>query len=77
MQSNFFYTRCITPKSVTSLRGPSRGHCSCGSTAPFKELSELWQAVDNTVSDLICPRFEPQTFRSKDERVQLDQLSGK
>ena len=24
----FYYTRCITPKRVTSLRGPSRHHCA-------------------------------------------------
>ena len=28
-----------------------------------------WQAVCNTVSDLTDPRFEPQTFRSRDEGI--------
>ena len=36
-------TRCITPKSVTSLRG---------NRAPFEEISLWWQAVGNTVFDL-------------------------
>ena len=38
-------------------------------TAPFEEMSERWRAVGNTVSDLTGPRFEPQTFHSKDESV--------
>ena len=32
-------------------------------------MSQRWQAVGNTVSDLTGPRFEPQTFHSRDERV--------
>ena len=33
----FHYTCCITPKCVTSLRGPFLRHCN---TAPFKEMSQ-------------------------------------
>ena len=40
-----------------------------GNTAPFEEKSQRWRAVGNTVSDLTGPRFEPQTSRSRDERV--------
>ena len=40
-----------------------------GNTAPFEEMSQRWRAVGNTVSDLTGPRFEPQTSRSRDERV--------
>ena len=32
-------------------------------------MSQWWRAVGNTVSDLTGPRFEPQTSRSRDERV--------
>ena len=32
-------------------------------------MSQRWQAVGNTVSDLAYPRFEPQTSCFKDERV--------
>ena len=32
-------------------------------------MLQQWQAVGNTLSDLTCQRFEPQTFRSRDERV--------
>ena len=40
-----------------------------GNTTPFKEMSQRWRAVGNTVADLTSPRFEPQTSRSRDERV--------
>ena len=40
-----------------------------GYTASYEEISQRWRAVDNTVSDLIGPRFEPQTSSSRDERV--------
>ena len=33
-------------------------------TVPLEEMSQQWQAVGNTVSDLTGQRFEPQTFRS-------------
>ena len=39
------------------------------SIAPFEEMSQRWRVVSNTVSNLTCPRFEPQTSRSKEERV--------
>ena len=32
-------------------------------------MLQRWQAVSNNVSDLTGPRFEPQTSRSRDERV--------
>ena len=38
-------------------------------TAAFEEMSQRWQAVSSTVTDLIGPRFEPQTSRSRNERV--------
>ena len=38
-------------------------------------MSQRWQAVGNTVSDLTGPRFEPQISCSRDERaILLDQL---
>ena len=40
-----------------------------GNTAPFEEMSQRWRAVGNTVFDLTGLRFEPQTSRSRDERV--------
>ena len=32
-------------------------------------MPQKWQAIGNTVSDLTGPRFEPQTSRSRGERV--------
>ena len=49
-------------------------------------MLQRYQAVGNTASDLTGPRFEPQTFRSRDERVtarptgklgQIENESGK
>ena len=35
----------------------------------FQEMLQRWGAIGNTVYDLTDPRFEPQTFRSRHERV--------
>ena len=63
----FHYTRCNTPKRVTSWRGPSPPHCA--RATQLLSMSQRWRAVGNTVSDLTGPRFKPQTSRSRDERV--------
>ena len=63
----FCYARWITPKRVTSWRGPSPRHCP--SPALFEEILQRWRTVNNTVSDLTGPRFEFQTSRFRDERV--------
>ena len=64
----FYYIRCITPKRVTSWRGPIFASLHPGNTALFEEMSQRWRAVGNTRSDLTGPRFEPQAFCSRDER---------
>ena len=51
------------------LAGPISASLRPGNTAPFEETLQWWQAVGNTVSYLTGPRFEPQTCRSRDERV--------
>ena len=51
------------------LAGPISASLRIGNTAPFEEMSQRWRAVGNTVSNLTGPRFEPQTSRSRDERV--------
>ena len=56
------YTRCNTPKRVTSWRGPSPRHCARATQLLSKKGVQF-------VSNLTDPRFEPQTFRSRDERV--------
>ena len=48
----------------------SPGFCACvNSTAPFEQMQQHWRAVDNLVSNLTGPRFEPQTFCSVVELV--------
>ena len=56
-------------EACNELAGPISASLCPGSTAPFEEMSQQWRAVGNTVSDLTGPRFEPQTSRSRDERV--------
>ena len=60
----------MTSKRVMSLQGLTRLRIIApeGNTAPFEEMSQRWRAVGNTVSDLIGPRFESQTSRSRDAR---------
>ena len=66
----FHYSRWITPKRVTSWRGPSPRQCARATQLrTFEEMSQRWRAVGSTVSDLTGPRFEPQTSRSRDECV--------
>ena len=56
-------------EACNELAGPISASLRPGNTAPFEEMSQRWRAVGNTVSDLTGPRFEPQTSRSRDERV--------
>ena len=39
-----------------------------GNTAVF-EMPRRWRAVGNNVFDLTHPKFEPQTFCSRDKRI--------
>ena len=56
-------------EACNELARPISASLRPGNTAPFEEMSQRWRAVGNTVSDLTGPRFEPQTSRSRDERV--------
>ena len=56
-------------EACNELAGPISASLHPGNTAPFEEISQRWRAVGNTESDLTGPRFEPQTSRSRDERV--------
>ena len=64
----FHYTRCNTPKSVTSWLGPISTLLRPGNKAPFEEMSQRWQAVSKIVSNFTGRKFEPQTC-CRDERV--------
>ena len=65
----FHYTRCITPKRVTSRRGPSPRHCALATQLLSKKCRSGGKPLATVVSDLTSPRFDPQTSRSRDERV--------
>ena len=47
--------------------------CTCviapGNAASFEEVLQRWRAVGNCVFDFTGLRFEPQTSRSREERV--------
>ena len=64
----FYYTRCNTPKRVTSWRGPSPRHCARATQLLSKKCRSSGEPLA-TLSDLTGPRFEPQTSRFRDERV--------
>ena len=55
-------------EACNEFSGPISASLRPGNTASF-EMSQRWQAIGNTVSDLAAPRPEPQTYRFRDERV--------
>ena len=64
----FYYTRCITSKRVTSWRSSSPRHCALATQLLSKKYcsgASPWQHCCR----FDCPRFEPQTSRSRGERV--------
>ena len=56
-------------KACNELARPIFASLLPSNTAPFKEMLQRWRAVGNTVSNFTGPKFEPQTSRSRDERV--------
>ena len=69
IKSNLSLYSLYYAEACNELAGPISASLRPGNTAPFKEMSQRWRAVGNTVSDLTGLRFEPQTSRSRDERV--------
>ena len=69
-QIKSFFILAVIRRSVQPVCGAHlRVIAPVGNTAPFKEMLQRWRAVGNTVSVLTGPRFEPQTYRSRDECV--------
>ena len=68
-RSNLSLYSLYCAEAWNELTGPISASLRPGNTASFEEVSQRRQAVGNTVSDLTGPRFEPQTSRSRDERV--------
>ena len=56
-------------KQCNEFAWPITASLRPGNIALFKEMSLRWQTVGNDVFDLTDPRFEPQTSRSRGERV--------
>ena len=56
-------------EACKAFAGPICASLRLGNTALFEKMSQRWRAVGNIVSDLIDPRVEPQTSRSRDEQV--------
>ena len=69
IKSNLSLYSLDCAEACNELAGPISASLRPGNTAPFEEMSQRWRAIGNTVSDLTGPRFEPQTSRSRDERV--------
>ena len=69
IKSNLSLYSLYYAEACNELAGPISASLRPGNTAPFEEMSQRWRAVGNTVFDLTDPRFEPQTSRSRDERV--------
>ena len=65
----FHYTPLIMPKRVTSLRGSFSHHSVRATQLLSKKCRNYgyWQPLGNSVPDLTCPRFEPQTYHSRDK----------
>ena len=56
-------------EAYKEFAGPICASLRPGNSALCKQMSQRWQMVDNTVSDLTGERFQPQTSRSRDECV--------
>ena len=69
IQSLFFLLYLLYYAEVyNKLAGPISTTLLPNNTASFQEMSQRWRAVGNSVSDLTGARFEPRTFRTRDER---------
>ena len=69
VKSNLSVYSLYYAEACNEFAGPISASWRRNNTAPFEEMLQQWRAVGNTVSDLTGSRFEPQTSRSKDERV--------
>ena len=56
-------------KACNELAGPISASLRPGNAASFEKMLQQLRAVGNIVFDWTGPRFEPQTSRSRGERV--------
>ena len=69
MKSNLSLNSLYYAKPCNEFAGSISALLRPGNTATFEGMLQRWRAVGNTVFDLTGLRFEPQTSRSRDERV--------
>ena len=69
IESNLSLYLLYYAEACNNFAGPISASLRPGNTASCEEMTQRWQTVDNTVSDLTGSRFEPQTSRSRDEQV--------
>ena len=68
-KSNLLLNWLYYAKASNELARPIPASFRPGNTSPFEKMLQRWRAVGSTVSDLTGRRFEPQTSRSRDERI--------
>ena len=66
---NLHYTRCITPKRVTNLRGPSTRHCAWTTQLLSNKSRNGGEPLATLVFDLTGPGFETLTSRTRADDV--------
>ena len=54
--------------------GPISASLRPSNTASFEEMSKWWRTIGDSVPNLTSPRFEPQTSRSRDERITIQPI---
>ena len=69
IKSNFSFYSLYHAEACKEFAGPISASVRPCNTAPFEVMSQRWQAIGNTVSDLTGTRFEVRTSRSRDESV--------
>ena len=68
-KSNLSLYSLYCAEACNEFAGPISASLRPGNSALFEEMLQRWRVVGNTVSDLTGPKFEPQTYRSRNERV--------
>ena len=54
--------------------GPISASLCPSNTASFEEMSKRWRTIGDTVLNSTSLRFEPQTSRSRDERITIQPI---
>ena len=76
IKSNISSLSLFYAEACNKYAGPISASLHPNIIAPLKEMLQRFRIVGDTVSDLTGPRFELQTFRSRDERV-TDRPTGR